>query len=149
MGVFVIQEHRLLEDSIVDAKAQVRAAGWTAVFSAARAGRGARGPACGGVAIMAKSPFGLKEIRPQKPCPEWTSGRWLAATVGGVGRPLLVCTVYGHVNENGGRCNLQLRHELAEFTQEFRGGSGSLQGIGTNRSRIWLPSRFGGLLGRH
>ena len=71
---------------------------------------------------MAKSPFGLKEIRPQKPGPEWTSGRWLAATVGGVGRPLLVCTVYGHVNENGGRCNLQLRHELAEFTQEFRGG---------------------------
>ena len=63
VGVFVIQEHRLLADNIVDAKAQVRTAGWTAVFSEARPGRGARGPACGVVAIMAKSPFGLKEIR--------------------------------------------------------------------------------------
>ena len=98
--------------NIVDAKTQVRAAGWTAVFSAARPGRGVWGPVCGGVAIMAKPPSRLKGTGTQKSGPEWT-GTWLAATVGGVGGPLLVCTVYGHVNENGCRCNLQLlRHSV-------------------------------------
>ena len=95
--IFTIQEHRLLPMHIDDAKAQVKAAGWSAVFSAAR-------------------PWGIK-----RPGPEWTDGRWLAATVGGVGRPMLVCTLCGHVKENGGPRNLQLRRELMEFRQEFRG----------------------------
>ena len=35
---------------------------------------------------------------------------------------MLVCTLYAHVTENGGPHNKQLRRELMEFTQEFRGG---------------------------
>ena len=144
VGIFTIQEHRLLPMYIDDAKSEAKAAGWSAVFSAARPGS-SRGPACGGVAILAKSPFGLKEVKPPKPGPELSDGRWLAATVGGVGRPMLVCTLYGHVKENGGPRNQQLRRELMEFTQEFRRGiSGSLQETGTMPLRRLFQNRFGG-----
>ena len=68
-GIFTIQEHRLWPMHIEDTKAQAKAAGRSAIFSAARLG-GSRGPACGGVAILAKSPFGLKEAKPPKPRPE-------------------------------------------------------------------------------
>ncbi len=59
--VVCVQETRLLEpEAIAQATADLRADGWTAVFTPAWIGEG--GGRCGGAAVLARHPFGMRPL---------------------------------------------------------------------------------------
>ena len=64
-AIFVqtLQETRILREDLSSAAAMAKAAGWAGVFSQAER-EGARGPGSAGLAILARSHLGIKEIVP-------------------------------------------------------------------------------------
>eukprot|EP00969_Alexandrium_andersonii_P010576 460463-Alexandrium_andersonii.AAC.1 len=112
--VLLLQEHRLREDKVVEAKSEARRGGWRSHWApAAKAAR--KGPAKGGVAVHVDSRIATEDFAPSSWGKPGVAGRLVGAHVGGgLRRPFVAISAYWPVKEEGVACRRRMCQALEE-----------------------------------
>ena len=120
--VWFIQEHRMPQHRLRDARAAAQRAGWRAHF-AATGPAPARGGASGGVAIMVRRPLGSRTIAWPEAEEQHARGRLVACTHPcGRGQQIVAISIYGVVHA-GVAGNTDLLRTLFQFIYRLRHGA--------------------------